>query len=139
MREPSLEIISGKEYMLKNWESYGVAESKQEFLELLNILQAIGESLESLNDAYQNGYYEFSYIFKGEPWESRREIVEALYNYCSFYTDAEFIEYMLEQRTEGDFEDDAEYVEYFRQVTEGENGDHQIYKTDDGYVRRIWY
>ena len=137
MKQTNLETISGKSYMLEHWNDYDVVDSKQEFLELLNILQAIGESLESLNDAYQNGYYEFSYIFHGEPWNSRREIVEALYQYCAFYTDSDFIDFMLEQRE--NYETDEEYTEAYKRITFDEDGDEQIYKTDDGYVRRVWY
>ena len=35
--------------MLDHWEAYDVADSKREFLELLNILQACGENLDSLH------------------------------------------------------------------------------------------
>ena len=63
------ENISGYNYMVNNWESYDVCNSKEEFIALLNILQANGETLESLNDCYQNDDREFMSIFG--KWDSR--------------------------------------------------------------------
>ena len=139
-KNSDLETISGYNYMVNHWNQYDIADSKKDFIEILNMLQANGETLESLNDCYQNGGRNFMSIF-GDVFESRREIAEAVKQFNVFYTPLDFIAYLLSEREEigSTYDDYNDYINYFQDVAAGNNGDHQIYKTKDGYVRRIWY
>lgn len=138
-KNSNLENISGYDYMVNHWQQYDVVNSKSDFIELLNILQANGETLESLNDCYQNDDREFMYIIGR--WDSRREIAETVKEFNIFYTELDFISWIISQENEigSDYDDLNDYINYFQEVAAGNNGDHQIYKTKNGYVRRIWY
>lgn len=140
MKQEDVLPIIAKEYLLDNWKKYNVSDTKKDFLALLNILQAIGENLDSLHSAYINGEHEFSGIWHDKEWESDKAIADALFEYCSFYTEAEFIEMILDRAEE--YETSAEWSEDIRMETSDEPGsfcDCQILKTDDGYVKRVWY
>ncbi len=134
VRQDEIRPITAKEYLLANWDKYDLTNTKEEFLTLLNILQACGESIDSLHDAET----EFCDIIGR--WENDREVVASLLEFNSFFTEEEFIEMILEKRE--DYDDDAEYVEDMRRETTDDpdgNNDVQISKTDDGYVKRVWY
>ncbi len=138
--QEDIQPITAKEYLIKNWKAYRVADSKEDFVALLNILQACGESLDSLHNAFFNGYSEFCDIYHGQPWESDREVADTLKEFCSFYIEKEFIDMILDRRA--DFETSTEWSEeIFAKTTDETDGDNdtQISKTDDGYVVRVWY
>lgn len=140
LKQDEIEPIIAKEYLLAHWQEYGLVNSKTDFVALLNILQACGESLDSLHNAYFNGENEFCDIFHDSSWNSDRKIVDTLLEFCTFYTEQEFIDMILDKRE--DYDDEWEYVEAMRQEATddiGGNNDVQITKTEDGYVRRIWY
>jgi len=140
VKQEEIKPIEAKSYMVAHWDQYGVAETKDEFIGLLNILQACGESLESLHHAYFNGYSEYCDIFHDGGWNSDRDVVDTLYEFCTFYTDEEFIDSVLDRRL--DYDDPAEYVKDMRLEATDDiegNNDVQITKTEDGYVRRVWY
>ncbi len=135
-----IEPIAVKEYLLKNWQQYDIADTKEEFLAVLNILQACGESLDSLHSTYFNGNQEFCDIYHGESWDSMRDIVHSLYEFCTFYTEQQFIDAVLDRRE--DFDSAEEYVEEMRREASDlpeDFCDTQISKTEDGYVIRVWY
>ena len=139
MRQEEIRPIAAKEYLLSHWKEYDVADTKEEFAALLNILQACGESLDSLHDVYFHGKNEFCDILHNGCWESDRDIAQTLFEFCTFYTEHEFIDWILERRE--DYDDMAEYAEDMRLEATDDisgNNDVQITKTDDGYVRRIW-
>ena len=83
----------------------------------------------SLTDIWHNGY----------PWESDRELYDTIMQYNAFYTEAEFIDHMLERIAElkEDEEDPAEVIHSW--TYDGEMTDTKVYKTEDGYVIRVWY
>lgn len=140
VKQDELQPIMAKEYLIKNWKAYKVADSKEDFVALLNILQACGESLDSLHDAFFNGSDEFCDIYHGRSWESDREIADALCEFCSFYTEKEFIDMILDRRA--DYESSQEWSEsIYNETNDDIGGDNstQITKTDDGYVVRVWY
>lgn len=140
VNQEDIQPITAKEYLIKNWKAYKVADSKEDFVALLNILQACGESLDSLHNAFFNGCSEFCDICHGQSWESDREVADTLKEFCSFYTEKEFIDMILDRRA--DFETSTEWSEEtFAKTTDEADGDNdtQISKTDDGYVVRVWY
>ena len=140
VNQEDIKPITAKAYKVSNWDKYKVAKSQQEFISLLNILQACDETLDSLHSAYFNGYDIFADIYREGGWGSDREIVESLYEFCKFFTESEFIDYILEQRD--NYESEAEYVDAMKEDASDEPGkysDTQITKTDAGYVVRVWY
>lgn len=140
IKQDNIVPITAKEYLIKNWKAYKVADSKADFVALLNILQACGENLDGLHNAFFNGYSEFCDIYHGQPWESDREVADALKEFCSYYTEKEFIDMILDRRA--DFETSTEWSEEILAMTTDEadgDNDTQILKTDDGYVVRVWY
>ena len=137
VKQSELRPITAKEYLIAHWESYGVAETKEEFIGLLNILQACGENLDSLHSVFVNGGSEFCDICHNGCWNSDRELVESLYEFNTFFTEREFTDTILDRRE--DYDTAEEYVEDIRLEAEDGEGDTQILKTDDGYVKRVWY
>ena len=140
VRQEDIEPIMAKEYLIKNWDRYGVADSREDFIALLNILQACGENLDGLHDVSLNGALEFCDIFHGKSWESDREVADTLKEFCTFYTEKEFIDMILGRRA--DCESSTEWSEeIFAETSDETNGnnDIQITKTEDGYVVRVWY
>ncbi len=131
--------ITAKKYLVSNWEKYDIVDTKDDFVALLNILQACGEHLDSLHDVCANGRIEFCDIYC-EGWSTDREVVESLLNFCTFYTEQEFIDMILNEKE--NYDDMSEYVEEMRREATDDpsgNNDVQITKTEDGYVKRIWY
>lgn len=140
MRQDEIQPITAKEFLLTNWDKYDLVDTQENFLALLNILQACGENIDTLHSACLNGRNEFCDIYHDGCWNSDREIVKSLLEFCTFYTEQEFIDRILDIRQ--DYDDDWEYVEDMRLEATDDitgNNDVQITKTDDGYVRRIWY
>lgn len=140
VKQKDIKPITAKQWLLDNWEKYNVTDSKEKFLELLNILQACGESLDTLHDAYLNCENEFCDIFHDRCWESDKEIADALFEYCTFFTEEDFVNLILERYE--DYESSEKWSEDIRRETSDNlktgNNDCQITKTEDGYVRRIW-
>ncbi|MBR6475394.1 MAG: hypothetical protein IKS98_08080 [Lachnospiraceae bacterium] len=140
MKQSDIRPITAKGYLIENWEKYGVADTKEDFIAFLNMLQACGENLDSLHNAYFNGHVEFCDIYHGKTWKSDREIADTLCEFCSFYTEKEFIDMILDRRE--DYESSQEWSEsIYNETTDDISGDNstQITKTDDGYVVRVWY
>lgn len=140
VKQDDIMPITAKEYILKSWAAYRVADTKEEFVALLNILQACGENLDSLHNAVFNEHFEFCDIYHGGAWDSDRELADSLREFCTFYTEKEFIDMILERRE--NYDTSAEWAEEIQSETTDEpdgNNDVQILKTDDGYVVRVWY
>jgi hypothetical protein len=138
IRQEDIQPITAKEYLVKNWKKYNVADTEEDFIALLNILQACGESLDSLHDAFFNGSDEFCDIYHGKSWESDREVADTLLEFCTFYKEKGFIDMILGRRE--DYETSAEWSEAIFGATSDDNvNDTQITKTEDGYVVRVWY
>lgn len=135
------EPITAKKWILDHYDQYGLGfTDRKEMVELLNILQAADENLDSMHNCVFNGHTEFMDIWhNGEQWESDRELYESIMRFNAFYTEDEFIDYMLEQIAElkEDEEDPAEVIHTWTYY--GEISDKKVYKTEDGYVIRVWY
>ena len=128
--------------MYKRQEKYDLVDSKEDFIALLNILQACDENLESLHESVREG----TFCDIDGRWDSDREFAKVLLEHDSFYTEEEFIEYIMyrwnEWEEDRDPDLDAPGSEHIRQMTDDEEEMHwdtQITKTDDGYVVRRWY
>ena len=138
--------IQTKEYIIKNWEKYNLVNTKEEFIQLLNILQACDETIDSLHDVVLNGETEFCDCINYNGWKSDRDVVDMLFYFCSFYTEKEFIDLIIERHQDYIKEEEDDYPEFNateRKRKESsdrpeEFSDTQITKTDDGYVIRIW-
>lgn len=140
IKQEEIQPITAHDYIVSAWEKYNLTDSKADFVALVNILQACNESLDSLHEAYINGDNEFCDIYHGEAWDDEREIVTALFEFCTFYTEAEFVDYMIERRA--DYDSMEEYTEAIQDETTDEtngNNDVQISRTADGYVIRLYY
>ena len=132
--------IMAKDWIVKNWAAYDLVDSEEEFKSLINCLQAMGESIDSLHNAVFNGYEDFADVWNPEGWESDRDLVRTVFEFARFYTTEEFIDLMLERRE--DYESDEEWCEDIRFEASDEPEDQwgtQISKTEDGYVIRVWY
>lgn len=139
MTQEEIKPITAKKWLLDNWKDYKVTDTKKDFLALLNILQAVGENLDTLHDAVINCDNEFCDILHNGCWESDRELADTLFEFCTFYTKEEFIDMILDRAE--DYEEPGEWAEDIREETSDDprdNNDCQITKTEDGYVRRIW-
>ena len=139
VNQEDIQPITAKAYLMKNWYRYNLTDTNEEFLDLLNILQACGESIETLHETVFNGGDEFCDIVHSGPWESDRQVVDALFEYCAFYKDKDFIDMILDRRndynTSKEWADDI--IDEARDDIDG-NNDVQITRTEDGYVVRIW-
>lgn len=140
MRQEDIKPITAKKWLIDHWEQYDVVDTKESFIELINILQAVGENLDSLHDVCMNGETEFCDALNYHGWETDRDVVETLFYFCTFYTEEEFIAVILDRAE--DYETSEEWAEDMRREASDDpvngNNDCQITKTEDGYVRRIW-
>ena len=144
-------MIMNKAYILENFNKYGIMASedfnkrdlhpitKAEMLGLLNILEAHGENLDTFHDASFNGYSNFCEIYGG--FEDDSDTYNALMQFNQFFTDDEFISWMLEHVQDeidnyGDYE---EAMAFIKAVAFDEACDESIVKTEDGYVRIVRY
>lgn len=139
--ENPLEPIMAKEWQLKNWNNYGLGlENEQEMLELLNICQAAGTTLENVVEDWKNGeVFVFGHIY-APGQRTIPEIVESIRAFYTFYTDEEFIDYILDQMVElkeEGYDDPA--AEIHSWTYEGEMTDTVVHKTEDGYVIQVSY
>jgi hypothetical protein len=138
-----MEPITAKKWTLDHYDQYGLGlKDRSEMVALLNILQAADETLESLHECVFNGHREFMDIFHSDyrGWESDMDLYKTILEFNRFYTEREFIEYMLERWAdlkEDGYEDPA--AEIHTWTYDGEISDTKVYKTEDGYVVRVWY
>lgn len=137
--QEEIQPITAKEYLVKNWRNYHVTDTKEEFIALLNILQACGENLDSLHDVCVNGITEFCDIVHFSGWESDRDVADTLFEFCAFYREKDFIDMILDQVENYDNVNEwaLAIIDEARDDVNG-NNDVQISKTEDGYVKRIW-
>ena len=134
-----MEEIHAKEYIVSHYRQYPFEmNSKEDMVALLNILQANDETLESMHDAVFNGYHEFMGIIGR--WDTDQDLYEAVMEFNNFYTEEDFIDWILEQQSllpkEG-YDDPV--AEIHNWTYDDEISDTHIYKTEDGYVLRVNY
>jgi hypothetical protein len=143
-----MEKITGKEWMMATWPLYNIKsiENASEFLELLNILQSRDLSIEDMHNTVINGDSEFMRIWNYGGWKTMDDLYKAILEYNTFFTEDDFIEWILEMQEELKNEGYEDPVEEIRSWTDAENWlykghpvDTMIVKTEDGYVRQITY
>lgn len=109
--------------------------TEEQYIELLDILQANGETIESFYEV-ANNTNEFCEIYKMSGcYEDNTEVYNALMEHHIFLSDNEFIDWILEKIQE-DKEEGEDYAQHIHDYTYG-NSDTQIYKTAHGYVIRF--
>jgi hypothetical protein len=109
--------------------------TEKQYIELLDILQANGETIESFYEV-ANNTNEFCGIYKMSGcYEDNTEVYNALMEHHIFLSDNEFIDWILEKIQE-DKEEGEDYAQHIHDYTYG-NSDTQIYKTAHGYVIRF--
>lgn len=109
--------------------------TEEQYIELLDILQANGETIESFY-AVANNTNEFCGIYKMSGcFEDNSEVFNALMEHHIFLSDNEFIDWILEKIQE-DKEEGEDYAQHIHDYTYGDS-DTQIYKTAHGYVIRF--
>lgn len=117
-----------KEYILSNWKSYNVVDSREEMVKLLNILEAHNETLDSLHDVIFNNHEFFCGIYFNSGPKTDRDVVKTLYAYNCFYNDRQQMENEVKE-----IADDCEMsVEEFLKTED-------IRTTSDGLVRVLYY
>lgn len=146
-------MIENKAYIMANYKRYGIRTSdtwkyddnksreltEKEFLGLLNILDAHGENLDTFHDASFNHEQWFCDIYGS--FEDDNDTYNALMQFNAFYTDEEFIKWMLEhiQDEIDNYGDYNEAMDFIKSVAFDEACDESIIKTEDGYVRTVRY
>lgn len=132
-----------REYILNNWQAYNLTDTKEDFIALLNCLEANGETIDSLHDVVLNGEEWFMGIFGGQ-WESDRDVVEAVFSFSCFYTLEDFKGYLYEELQEAkeEAEQDGDNLAldmFYEDHFTDNNPDCIITKTTDGYVKTVRY
>ena len=130
--------IVAKEYTVSHFTEYpfGMKE-KGEMISLLNILQANGENLDSMHNAVFNGYSEFMGIFGR--WDTDAGLYEAVLQFNSFFSEGQFIDWMLEKIDDLKYDEIGPAEEVKCWTFDEEPSDTKVIKTEDGYVVRVWY
>lgn len=91
-------------YAVANWSEYDLVDTKEQFIALMNILEAHGENLDSLHNCED----EFCGIIFSNPGTDR-DIVRGLFEYNSFFpSKAEFVSCMKENAESDDMTFDEE-------------------------------
>lgn len=116
--------IEHKDYIVRNFNKYGIRgiKSADDMIELLNILQAHDETLES----FHGGHSEFCGIFGDMPDDN--ETYKALIEFNCFYRTLEEYLEIARENAEYDGLTIEEYTEY-----------ETLYQTEDGYVLFLEY
>ncbi len=137
--EESLEPIMAKKYIVDHFFQYPFGmKKKEDMIALLNILQANGENLDSMHDVVFEGLDSFMDIFGR--WNTDKELYETVLEFNTFFTEREFIDWILERMVELKEDGFDDPVEELRTWTdESEASDTKIIRTEDGYVVRVWY
>lgn len=102
-------------------------------LELSNILKAHDESLESLNSIPSEfcGIYDLN-----GHWKTKEDVIQAVLENNSFYTESEFIDFML-SRISDLKKEGFDPVEFLKEEADGLK-DTTITYTGDGYVYTVY-
>ena len=135
-----LKPIIAKQWMLDHWDMYDIGmKSRQQMLELLNILQANGTCFENVYEEWQNSSGYTNILGYCGTWNTPEELFKTIMDTNSFFTEEEFIDFMIEMYQnlkEDGFDDPAEEIRNW--TYEGLPTDTVIWKTEDGYVRRVY-
>lgn len=117
-----------KNHILENWGKYKIVSSQKDMVALLNILEAHGETLDSLHDVtIGNSDWVCSICFSPENITDR-DVAKGIMMHNSFYkTHDELMQVMAENAEDAE----VSLEEYLKQQ--------DIRTTSDGYVCVLWY
>ena len=76
---------SNHAFILQNWDRYKITDTKKDMIALLNILEANGESIDSLHRAVLNRANRYCGVYAS--CESDRELAYILFDHYSFFSD----------------------------------------------------
>lgn len=127
-------MIEHYDYMLNNYDKYGLNVSRDEFIELLNILEINDENLDSFHDVAFNGLTMFCDIFGR--WDTDNELLETLKAFHVFVKRGELKEY-LEMYLNETILYDSDSIEDVKQSFEWFID--EFNDSTDGYVRKLYY
>lgn len=132
--KPSIYDKLRKMWILANWKQYDLVDSREEMVELLNILEKHGETIDALHDAGGCQDTDFCGIWM-QNIEGDRDVVCRLRGYNLFFkTEEDFMFYVME--TAKAFE---ESTEDFLKQAETDKSFLDYMKTEDGYVVQLHY
>jgi len=120
--------MDAREYILSHWSEYDIADTREEFVGILNILEAHDENLDSLHDVSIGNREDFCGILMNSHPTTDREVVRILYQFNVFYPEKDEA---LEKLKE-----DADYMEMSLDEYVNEE---DIRSTLDGIVRTVYY
>lgn len=140
MKEYDLSFEKRRDYMLANWQDYNLVETEKEFIALLNVCEALNETIDNIHDVVINGGC--CGISACDSWESEKEVVESLFYFSTFYTLNDFMGFLYEELKFA-YDEDADGDNYgvgFFVDTYIRNTNHDcvIQETHDGYVVTIY-
>ena len=129
-------MIEHYDYMIENFEKYNSGLSKEEFIELLNILESNGENYDTFYNAIFNGHTMFCGIWhNGGTWQTQRELFETLREFHLFIKKEDFKQYLTDKME--DILYDSESFEDVHMYFDWALDD--ITTTQDGYIKRYEY
>ena len=127
--------MDSRNYILEHWNEYNLTDTRAEFIALLNILDAHGETIDSLHAVALNGEDLFCGIYHG--FENDRDTVSTLFEYNQFIADAWEIQDIIETRladyTDAYGKEEAD-TEIKAMYCDDIYCDELITRTTDGYV-----
>lgn len=125
-------------FIIDNWRAYNLTDTRREFIALLNILDAHGETIDSLHEVCTNDL--FCGIFYNGEIENDRDVVAALMLNNSFYTPDSFPAYIAEiiDNSRYNGETPAETAETVRTILNEGDGSTLVTRTTDGYVVSVF-
>lgn len=126
------------DFLIDNWRAYNVVSSQADFIALINILEAHGESLENLRDVIEGDI--FCGIFYNHPVENDRDAARVLLANNTFYTPETFPEYIRDIVDNCEFSHmtKEETAAYLHEVLNEGDGTTFITRTADGYVVSVF-
>ncbi len=143
-----MDKIHAKKWLISQWKKYEIKSIKEEseFIGLLNILQSHGLTLEDMHRCVVNGEREFmTFISTSDGWNTLDELYKAILEYNTFFTEKEFVNWILEWQEElnSEGDDPAEVIKEWTYsedwLYEGHPVNVMIVKTEDGYVKQEIY
>lgn len=120
-----------KNYVLSHWNQYNMVDSQEEMVEVLNILEAHDENLDTLHDVVMGNTKWLCGIWINSHPQTDREVKDILYEYNIFYRTYEELKNSecLKEYAENFEMDIEEYCEKYADIR----------KTSDGFVRVLYY
>jgi hypothetical protein len=125
-------------FIIDNWRAYNLTDTRREFIALLNILDAHGETIDSLHDVCTGDL--FCGIFYNGEIENDRDVIEGLFLNNTFYTPEDFPEYIntIIDNCHYFNETPAETAETVREILNEGDGSTVVTRTTDGYVVSVF-